>query len=79
MLEYLIGFLVELQMRVCYPTRPSLMTFARHPFFMSTCLRPSENSVFNVKVLVGTFNQEKAQVGDFSVIMKTLPMVRLQL
>ena len=27
--------------------------------------------LFNVKVLVGTFNQEKAQVGAFSVIVKT--------
>ena len=71
MLEYLIGFLVELQMRVCYPTRPSLMTFARHPFFMCTCLRPFENSVLNVKVLVGTFNQEKALVVAFSMIMKS--------
>ena len=29
------------------------------------------NSVLNVKALVGTFNQEKALVGDFSVIVKT--------
>ena len=28
-------------------------------------------SVLNVKALVGAFNQEKAQVGAFSVIMKT--------
>ena len=28
-------------------------------------------SVFNVKALVGTFNQEKALVGSFSVIVKT--------
>ena len=28
-------------------------------------------SVFNVKVLVGAFNQEKALVGAFSVIVKT--------
>ena len=26
-----------------------------------------------------TLNQEEALVGDFSVVMKTLPMVRLQL
>ena len=37
------------------------------------------NSVLNVKALVGAFNQEKALVGAFSVIVKTLPMVRLQL
>ena len=29
--------------------------------------------------LLGAFNQEKAQVRTFSVIVKTLPMVRLQL
>ena len=28
------------------------------------------NSVFNVKALVGTFNQEKALVGAFSVIVQ---------
>ena len=38
----------------------------------------SINSFLNVKALVGTFNQ-KALVGAFSVIVKTLPMVRLQL
>ena len=28
-------------------------------------------SVLNVKVVVGAFNQEKARVGDFSVIVKS--------
>ena len=32
-----------------------------------------------MKALAGTFNQEKALVGAFSVIVKTSPMVRLQL
>ena len=32
---------------------------------------PIYHSVFNVKVLVGTFNQEKALVGAFSVIVKS--------
>ena len=32
---------------------------------------PILHSVLNVKVLVGAFNQEKALVGAFSVIMKT--------
>ena len=32
-----------------------------------------------VSFLVGNFNQEKAIVGAFSVIVKTSPMVRLQL
>ena len=31
---------------------------------------PVQHSVLNVKVLVGTFNQEKALVGAFSVIVK---------
>ena len=32
-----------------------------------------------MKVLVGTFNQEMALVGVFSMTVKTSPMVRLQL
>ena len=32
---------------------------------------PCLNSVLNVKAVVGTFNQEKALVGAFSVILKT--------
>ena len=32
---------------------------------------PVEHSVLNVKGLVGAFNQEKALVGAFSVIVKT--------
>ena len=32
-----------------------------------------------MKALEGAFNQEKALVGAFSVIVKTLPMVCLQL
>ena len=36
------------------------------------CLAYCLDSVLNVKALVGTFNQEKAQVGIFSVIVKTL-------
>ena len=35
------------------------------------CLGACVNSVLNVKVLVGTFNQEKALVEAFSVIVKT--------
>ena len=33
--------------------------------------RPSPHSVVNVKALVSAFNQEKALVGAFSVIVKT--------
>ena len=35
------------------------------------CQRLCLNSVLNVKALVGAFNQEKALVGAFSVIVKT--------
>ena len=35
--------------------------------WLALCL----NSVLNVKTLVGAFNQEKALVGAFSVIVKT--------
>ena len=33
---------------------------------------PIEHSVLNVKAVVGTFNQEKALVGPFSVIVKPM-------
>ena len=39
--------------------------------WVNTCLAHCFNSVLNVKVLVGTFNQEKALVWAFSVIVKT--------
>ena len=42
-------------------------------------LTPLYHSVLVVKALVGFFNQEKAQVVAFSVIVKTLPLFRLQL
>ena len=44
--------------------------------WLAQCLN---NIVLNVRALVGAFNQEKALVGAFSVIVKTSPMVRLQL
>ena len=34
-------------------------------------MEKAPNIVLNVKVLVGAFNQEKALVGAFSVIVKT--------
>ena len=40
-------------------------------FFYRYRLMPVYPIVFNVKVLVGTFNQEKVVVGAFSVIVKT--------
>ena len=36
------------------------------------------NSVFNVKALVGAFNQEKAIVGAFSVIVQLLRLIDLR-
>ena len=55
------------------------MTFAlaRRPNFTSpycgvnACLGQFFNSVLNVKVLVGAFNQQKVLLGAFSVIVKT--------
>ena len=47
--------------------------------WVNACLAKCLSSVLNVKALEGTFNQEKALVGAFSVIVKTLPMIRLQL
>ena len=43
------------------------------------CLALCLNSVLNVKALVGAFNQERANVRAFSVIVKTLLINRLQL
>ena len=51
------------------------MIIASAANFMST-YRGVKHSVLNVKVLVGTFNKEKALVGAFSLIVK--PMDRLQ-
>ena len=34
-------------------------------------MTPVQQSVLNVKVLVGAFNQEKALIGAFYVIVKT--------
>ena len=54
----------------------SLMIIASGPNFTSTYhgvntrLAQCLNSVLNVKVLVGTFNQEKALVGAVSMIVK---------
>ena len=41
------------------------------PVVSIDCLAKCLNSVLNVKVLVGAFNQEKALVGAYSVIVKT--------
>ena len=57
----------------------------RHPNFLSTYrgvnahLAKCFNSVLNVKVLVGKFNQAKALVGAFSVVVKTDGSILLQL
>ena len=45
--------------------------------WVNACIAQCLNSVLNVKALVGTFNQEKALVGAFSMIVKTLPINRL--
>ena len=39
--------------------------------WVNSCLAYCLNSVLNVKALVGTFNQEEALEGAFSVIVKT--------
>ena len=45
---------------------------------VNACLALCLNSVLNVKALVGAFNQEKALVGAFSVIVQPVvePMDR---
>ena len=49
------------------------------PHDLNACLAECLNNFLNVKKLVGAFNQENALVGAFSVIVKSSPMVRLQL
>ena len=46
--------------------------FYVHLPWVNICLALCLNSVLNVKALVGTFNQEKALVGAFSLIVKSL-------
>ena len=54
----------------------SQMTFTSQSQFhvylpwLDACLVQCLNNVLNVKVLVGAFNQEKALVGAFSVIVQ---------
>ena len=56
-------------------SRPSFMIIGQRPNFMSTycgvnvCLAQCLNSVLNVKLLVGAFNQEEALVGAFSDVI----------
>ena len=38
---------------------------------LNACLALSLNRLLNMKALVGAFNQEKALVGAFTVIVKT--------
>ena len=53
---------------VSYSRMSLLIIVSRTKFHVE---RPCLNSVLNVKVAVGAFNQEKALVGAFSVIVKT--------
>ena len=48
------------------------MTFVlASQFHVNACLAKCLNSVLNAKAVVAAFNQEKALVGAFSVIVKT--------
>ena len=49
-----------------------VLAFQFHVYILwvYNCLACFLNSVLNVKALVGAFNQEKALVGAFSVIVK---------
>ena len=61
---------------MCLEAVQSLWKLRQGPNFTSTycgvnaCLAQCLNSVLNVKALVGAFNQEKALVGAFSVIVQ---------
>ena len=62
-----------------------LMIFTAETLFhvylpwVDTSLVKCPNSVLNLKTLVGAFNQEKALLLVFSVIIKTSPKVRCEL
>ena len=45
---------------------------------VNVCLAKCLNSVLNVKALVGAFNQDKALVGAFSVIVQLHRLIDLQ-
>ena len=70
-----------LQSRVKKPTRAfSWLKTPTSAFTFKTLLRHYAKWVLiHGKVLVSTFNQEKTLIEAFSVIVKTSPMVRLQL
>ena len=57
----------------------SLKTVVLGENFAPSQKRKSIHPCLNVREWVGFFNQEKALVEAFSVTVKTLPMVRLQL
>ena len=48
--------------------------WGQHPFNLALCL----NSVLNVKAVVAAFNQEKALVGAFSVIVQLHRLIDLR-
>ena len=54
--------------------------YEQRPNFTSTYrgLTPVQHSVLNVKAIVGTFNQEKALVGAFSVIVQLHRLIDLR-
>ena len=57
----------ELQTKVC---EDFTITIGWRRFLKRPCLEQCLENFFNVKALVGTFNQEKALVGAFSMIVK---------
>ena len=59
-------------------TFASALQFHVHILWIDICLAQCLNGVLNVKALVGAFNQEKALVGAFSVIVQPVvePMDR---
>ena len=52
-------------------TFASLSQFHVYLPWLNTWFEKCLNSVLNVKALIGTFNQEKAIVEDFSVIVQS--------
>ena len=50
----------------------------RHYDYAYTCSAKCLNSVLNVKVVVAAFNQEKALVGAFSVIVQLHQLIDLR-
>ena len=76
-----MGAFVSKDSYSCQSVMIYVLAFQFHAYLqcLGAQLTKCLNTVLKVKAIVGALNQEKALVGAFSVIVKTSPIVRLQL